>query len=92
MSEPGPWSVVVHERLGTEFAEQLSPGERRAVHDLLAVLAVDPRTGVSEPVQSAELRRALTAPAADTGQRVSVLYRVHQETCTVEILYILTGP
>jgi hypothetical protein len=92
VSEPAPWSVVVPERLSVEFAEQLAPGERRAVHDLLALLATNPRLGVAEPLPSVELRRALSAPAADTGQRVSVLYRVHDDRRTVEIIYILTGP
>ncbi|MCX5207699.1 hypothetical protein OG897_40670 [Streptomyces sp. NBC_00237] len=93
MSDPAPWSVDVPERLREEFAQQLAPGERRAVHDLLALLAADPRMGAVEPVPlSVELRRALTAPATDTGQRVSILYRVHADRRTVEIIYILTGP
>jgi hypothetical protein len=41
-------------------------------------LAVDPRdpSSSTEPITGAELRRIDTEPAADTGDRITLLYRV----------------
>lgn len=87
------WTIAIPERLNAEFAEQLSPGERRAVYLRLQQLTADPRTGtVPEPVTGAELRRTLTDPAADTGQRVTLLYRLDDATRTLAVIWILTGP
>ncbi|MDL5205361.1 hypothetical protein [Streptomyces sp. ALI-76-A] len=92
------WSVEVPPRLYEEFAH-LSAGARRAVHDVLDQLAVDPRDPHSsvEPVRGAELRRIMTQPSPDTGNRISVLYRVHEpletgEPGRVEVVWILSGP
>jgi hypothetical protein len=87
------WTIEIPARLNAEFAEQLSPGERRAVYLRLQALAADPRTNtVPEPVTGAELRRTLTEPAADTGARVTILYRVTDETRVVAVIWLLTGP
>lgn len=92
------WQVDVPERLFEEFAH-LSPGGRRVVHDLLDQLAADPRDPASstEPIQGAELRRILTDPAPDTGDRITVLYRVTDpegpdQPGRISILYIVSGP
>ncbi|MFE9406815.1 hypothetical protein ACFYNY_34470 [Streptomyces sp. NPDC006530] len=91
------WNVQVPSRLYEEFAH-LSPGGRRAVHDVLDRLAVDPREPASttEPVTGAELRRIDTAPAADTGDRITILYRVQDpdsgQPGTVTLIYVLHGP
>ncbi|MET9162063.1 hypothetical protein ABZX56_30445 [Streptomyces parvulus] len=92
------WRVEVPERLFEEFAH-LSPGGRRAVHDVLERLTVDPRDpgSTSEPIQGAELRRIMTEPAADSGDRITVLYRITEpESPTqqgrITILYIISGP
>ncbi|WP_137991701.1 hypothetical protein [Streptomyces vilmorinianum] len=91
------WIVQVPRRLYVEFAH-LAPGERRAVHDTLALLAADPRpaASASEPLQAAELRRILTKPASDTGAKITILYRVREPQGTkpghVELIFILAGP
>lgn len=92
------WQVEVPERLYPEVAH-LSPGGRRAVHDVLDQLAVDPRDPHSstEPIQGAELRRIMTAPATDTGDRITVLYRVvapegPDQPGRVIVVFILSGP
>ncbi|MEU8528138.1 MULTISPECIES: hypothetical protein [Streptomyces] len=91
------WIVQVPRRLYPEFAH-LSPGGRRAVHDALARLAEDPRDAAStaEPVKGAELRRFVSEPATDTGDRITLLYRVHEPKGRtpgrVEIIFLLAGP
>ncbi|MHC3394687.1 hypothetical protein ACLQ2E_35300 [Streptomyces lavendulocolor] len=91
------WTVEVPPRLYEEVAH-LSPGGRRAVHDVLDALAVDPRDPASstEPIAGAELRRIDTDPAKDTGDRITVLYRVHRpegdQPGRVEVIFILAGP
>ncbi|MFF3159457.1 type II toxin-antitoxin system RelE/ParE family toxin [Streptomyces sp. NPDC057910] len=92
------WTVTVPPRLYEEFAH-LSPAARRAVHDVLKQLAIDPRdpSSSTEPITGAELRRIDTAPAADTGERVTLLYRVQdadddQAAGRVSILFVLSGP
>ncbi|MER7520641.1 hypothetical protein [Streptomyces sp. NPDC126499] len=91
------WIVVVRRNLYSEIAH-LSPGGRRALHDALAALAEDPRPAESrrEPLRTAELRRVATAPAADTGITVTLLYRVHDPAegrpGQVEVLFLVAGP
>ncbi|MGG8406707.1 hypothetical protein ACM614_08850 [Streptomyces sp. 12297] len=86
------WNVLLPERLNREVAE-LTPGERKSLYIALKQLAVDPRVASSaEPVSGAELRRVLTAPAADTGGVVTVLYRVIPDTRTVAVIWIVAGP
>ncbi|MGW1767171.1 hypothetical protein ACWCQL_24270 [Streptomyces sp. NPDC002073] len=91
------WTVEVPPRLYEEVAH-LSPGGRRALHDLLDRLTVDPRDPASstEPIAGAELRRIDTAPATDTGDRITLLYRVHapegDQPGRVEAIFILSGP
>lgn len=92
------WNVTVPVRLYEEFAH-LSAGGRRAVHDVLDRLAVDPRDPASstEPITSAELRRIDTAPASDTGDRITILYRVEdpdtgEAAGTISVVFVLHGP
>ncbi|MCY0961798.1 hypothetical protein [Streptomyces sp. H27-H5] len=92
------WTVEVPPRLYDEVAH-LSAGGRRAVHDALDTLAVDPRDPASstEPIAGAELRRINTTPTKDTGDRITLLYRVHapeagQPAGRVEVIFILSGP
>ncbi|WP_433860361.1 hypothetical protein [Streptomyces kronopolitis] len=87
------WGIEFPERLNDEFAH-LSAGERRAIYDLLKRIADEPRADSStrEPITAAELRRALTDPAADSGDRVTILYRVHEETMTLQLIWFVAGP
>ncbi|NWF30886.1 hypothetical protein HW130_32360 [Streptomyces sp. PKU-EA00015] len=91
------WTVVVPPRLYEEFAH-LSAAGRRVVHDTLEGLAEDPRDPASstEPIAGAELRRITTRPTPDTGDRITLLYRVHppeqDEPGRVEVIFILSGP
>lgn len=91
------WSVDVPPPLYEEFA-RLSPGDRKAVHDVLDQLAADPRDPASstEPITGAELRRIDTAPASDTGERITLLYRVQDpegdEPGRVSVIFLLFGP
>jgi len=86
-----PWSIDFPERLNEVFAH-LSPGERHAIYDALKLLADDPRAGAEEPVTGAELRRQLTAPAEDSGGRVTILYRIHDDETRLELIWFLAGP
>ncbi|WP_455361268.1 hypothetical protein [Streptomyces sp. SYSU K21746] len=91
------WTVDVPPRLYEEFA-RLTPGGRRVVHKVLDQLAQDPRDPRSstEPIVGAELRRITTTPAPDTGDRITVLYRVQEPPGsgggTVSVIFILSGP
>lgn len=91
------WQVEVPPRLYEEFAHLTGPG-RKAVHQLLDQLAVDPRGPHSsrEPVAGAELRQIATPPTTDTGDRIAILYRVHEpapgSAGRVEIIFIMSGP
>lgn len=92
------WTVLVPPRLYEEFAHLSSAG-RKAVHDVLALLAEDPRNPATsrEPIEGAELRQISTEPTADTGDRITVLYRVHSPTTPdepgqVEVIFVLSGP
>ncbi|MFD9850505.1 hypothetical protein [Streptomyces parvus] len=91
------WAVKVPPRLYEEFA-QLSGSGRRVVHEVLAQLARDPRDPdtSTEPITGAELRRITTRPTADTGDRITLLYRVHADDPAqpghVEIIYLISGP
>ncbi|MEU9062415.1 hypothetical protein AB0D13_27000 [Streptomyces sp. NPDC048430] len=91
------WHVDVPERLFEEFAH-LSGAGLRAVHELLAQLVTDPRDPASstEPVAGAELRRITTRPTTDTGDRITLLYRVHAPSADqagrIEIIFMVSGP
>lgn len=69
------------------------------MHKVLEQLATDPRNPASstEPITGAELRRILTDPAPDTGDRITLLYRVTEpedagQPGIVSVLYIVSGP
>ncbi|MFC5724859.1 hypothetical protein ACFP1Z_32395 [Streptomyces gamaensis] len=85
------WQIVMPARLNEEMA-RLTPSGRRAVHDALAALARDPQTGAEEVIAGAEIRRHRTQPTADTGDRISVLYRVHARERRIEVIYLIAGP
>ncbi|GAA2106009.1 hypothetical protein GCM10009801_82050 [Streptomyces albiaxialis] len=78
-------------RLGETIAD-LDPPARRAVHDALATLAEDPRAGAAEPIRGAEIRRLFTRPTVATGDRITLLYRVHEAEHQVEIIWVIAGP
>ncbi|GAA0439168.1 hypothetical protein [Streptomyces luteireticuli] len=84
------WQIVMPARLGDEVAH-LTPSGRRVVHDALAALALDPHAGAEEVITGAEVRRYRTRPT-DTGDRISILYRLHADTRSVEIVFLLAGP
>ncbi|MFF4290987.1 hypothetical protein ACFY0R_37690 [Streptomyces sp. NPDC001633] len=84
------WRITLPDRLGDEIAH-LTPSGRRAVHDALAALARDPRSGTPEPITAAEIRRVTTSPD-DAGDRITLLYRVHATDRAVEIIWIISGP
>ncbi len=92
------WNIQIPERLYEEFAH-LSPGGRRVLHDVLDRLAADPRDPASttEPITGAELRRIDSESAADTGDRITLLYRVQdpdsdQQPGTITVIFVLHGP
>jgi hypothetical protein len=65
----------------------------------LTALAIDPRDphSTTEPIQGAELRRIMTQPAPDTGDRITVLYRVTDpegpdSPGRVTVLFVISGP
>lgn len=86
-----PWNIDFPERLNVEFSH-LTQGERRAIYDLIKRLADDPRQGVEEPITGAELRRAMTNPATDSGDRITILYRVHDAEHSISLVWFLAGP
>ncbi|MFK0294832.1 type II toxin-antitoxin system RelE/ParE family toxin [Streptomyces sp. NPDC090442] len=84
------WTVYLRPHLGEEIAS-LPPDGRRAVHEALAALAADPRAGIAEPITAAELRRITTGPTP-TGDRITLLYRVHEDERRLELIWIISGP
>jgi hypothetical protein len=91
VSPARPWHIDFPERLNTEFAH-LSAGERRVIYNLIKRLADDPYQGTAEPIADAELRRAMTDPAADSGDRITVLYRIHPDEHRIALVWFLAGP
>ncbi|WP_274565111.1 hypothetical protein [Streptomyces spiramyceticus] len=65
---------------------------------MLDRLTVEPRdpTSSTEPITGAELRRIDTEAAKDTGDRITILYRVHSpegdDPGRVEVIFLLSGP
>jgi hypothetical protein len=85
------WQILLPDRLGEEIAH-LEPAARRTVHSAFADLAQDPRAGVADPtITAVEIRRILTSPTP-AGERVTVLYRVHTDSRSVEIIWLIAGP
>ncbi|WP_198359178.1 hypothetical protein [Streptomyces fildesensis] len=86
------WTIDIPERLGEEFAH-LTPAGRRAVYDACRQLAQDPTiNATSEPVRGADLRRVTTDPTTGTGDRITLLYRIHHDEGRVELIFLIAGP
>lgn len=85
------WDVRIPERLNVEIAE-LRPDTRRVIYGTLKRLADDPRgNSTVEPIRGAELRRVHTEQD-QSGDRVTILYRVHPDARAVEVIWFLAGP
>ncbi|MFD9061851.1 hypothetical protein ACFVZ3_10050 [Kitasatospora purpeofusca] len=73
----------------------LRPGELDAVEKLVERLAVHPRLGIPVPGGTApevDDYTARTDPAADTGDRISVVYRLHEGMSAIFVTWIIAGP
>ncbi|MFG2692478.1 hypothetical protein [Kitasatospora sp. NPDC048407] len=65
------------------------------VEKLIERLAVHPRLGIPVPGGTdpeVDDYTARTDPAADTGDRISVVYRVHDSMRAVFVTWIIAGP
>ncbi|MFE2412300.1 hypothetical protein ACFXDE_28530 [Kitasatospora sp. NPDC059408] len=74
---------------------QLRPGELDAVEKLVERLALYPRLGIPVPGGTdpeVDDYTARTDPAADTGDRISVVYRVHEQMKSVFVTWVIAGP
>ncbi|MFJ4185516.1 hypothetical protein [Kitasatospora sp. NPDC089509] len=74
---------------------QLCPGELDAVEKLVERLAVLPRLGIPVPGGTdpeVDDYTARTDPAADSGDRISVVYRYHEAMSSVFVTWIIAGP
>lgn len=70
----------------------LSRGELDAVEKLTELLAVEPRTGRPVPGGTdpqVEDYTALTEQAADSGDRISVVYRYHEQMRSIFVTWIV---
>ncbi len=73
----------------------LRPGELDAVERLVERLAVHPRLGIPVPGGTdldIDDYTARTDPASDSGDRVSVVYRLHEPMSSVFVTWIVAGP
>ncbi len=91
---PEPLHVFLSDA-ATQILAGLRPGELDAVEKLLERLAVHPRLGIPVPGGTdpeVDDYTAGTDPAADTGDRISVVYRLHEGMKSVFVTWIIAGP
>ncbi len=92
--QPAPLHVFLSDATETALAA-LRPGELDAVEKLVERLAVHPRLGIPVPGGTdpeVDDYTARTDPAADSGDRVSVVYRYHEAMASVFVTWIIAGP
>ncbi|MDH6107865.1 hypothetical protein P3T36_006324 [Kitasatospora sp. MAP12-15] len=91
---PAPLHVFLSDAAEQALA-QLRPGELDAVEKLVERLAIHPRLGIPVPGGTdpeVDDYTARTDPAADSGDRISVVYRVHETMASVFVVWIIAGP
>jgi hypothetical protein len=91
---PEPLHVFLSDGAEQVLAK-LSPSELDVVEKLVERLAIHPRLGVPIPGGAdpeVDDYTARTEPAADTGDRVSVVYRYHEHMRSVFVTWIIAGP
>ncbi|MFD7732185.1 hypothetical protein ACFV6F_17570 [Kitasatospora phosalacinea] len=77
------------------MVEALQPSELDAVEKLIERLAVHPRLGIPVPGGTdpeVDDYTARTDPAADTGDRISLVYRVHEGMAAIFVTWVIAGP
>ncbi|RKE02957.1 hypothetical protein [Streptomyces sp. TLI_171] len=92
--QPDPLHVFLSDAAEQALAA-LQPGELDAVEKLVERLAIHPRLGIPVPGGSdpgIDDYTARTDPAADTGDRISVVYRLHETMGSVFITWVIAGP
>ncbi|MFJ7250154.1 hypothetical protein ACIQWA_36720 [Kitasatospora sp. NPDC098652] len=92
--QPAPLHVFLSDAAEAALA-QLRPGELDAVEKLVERLAIFPRLGIPVPGGTdpeVDDYTARTDPAADTGDRISVVYRVHETMKSVFVTWVIAGP
>ncbi|MFJ5927631.1 hypothetical protein ACIQF6_34050 [Kitasatospora sp. NPDC092948] len=92
--QPTPLHVFLSDAAEHALAA-LQPGELDAVEKLIERLTVHPRLGIPVPGGTdpeVDDYTARTDPAADTGDRISVVYRYHEAMSSVFVTWIIAGP
>ena len=92
--QPTPLHVFLSDAAETALAT-LRPGELDAVEKLVERLAVHPRLGIPVPGGTdpeIDDYTARTDPASDSGDRISLVYRVHESMASVFVTWIIAGP
>ncbi|MFJ5927643.1 hypothetical protein ACIQF6_34110 [Kitasatospora sp. NPDC092948] len=91
---PAPLHVFLSDAAGHALGA-LQPGELDAVEKLIERLTVHPRLGIPVPGGTdpeVDDYTARTDPAADTGDRISLVYRVHSSMAAVFVTWVIAGP
>ncbi len=91
---PAPLHVFLADAAEHALAA-LRPGELDAVEKLRERLAVHPRLGISVPGGTdpeVDDYTTRTDPAADTGDRISIVYRFHPGMAAIFVTWVIAGP
>jgi len=91
---PAPLHVFLSDAAEATLAT-LRPGELDAVEKLVERLALYPRLGIPVPGGTdpeVDDYTARTDPASDTGDRISIVYRVHEAMKSVFVTWVIAGP
>ncbi|MFJ2781568.1 hypothetical protein [Kitasatospora sp. NPDC087315] len=91
---PAPLHVFLSDAAEHALAA-LRPDELDAVEKLVERLAIHPRLGIPVPGGTdpeVDDYTARTDPAADSGDRISVVYRYHEAMASVFVTWIIAGP
>ncbi|MFJ5122976.1 hypothetical protein [Kitasatospora sp. NPDC088548] len=92
--QPAPLHVFLSDAAEAALGA-LRPGELDAVEKLLERLALYPRLGIPVPGGTdleVDDYTARTDPAADSGDRISIVYRVHETMRSVFVTWVIAGP
>ncbi|MEU4301958.1 hypothetical protein [Kitasatospora aureofaciens] len=92
--QPAPLHVFLSDAAEAALT-QLRPGELDVVEKLVERLALYPRLGIPVPGGTdpeVDDYTARTDPASDTGDRISVVYRVHEGMKSVFVTWVIAGP
>ncbi|MFF2123493.1 hypothetical protein ACFVXH_39815 [Kitasatospora sp. NPDC058184] len=92
--QPAPLHVFLSDTAEHTLAA-LRPGELDVVEKLVERLAVSPRLGIPVPGGTdpeVDDYTARTDPASDSGDRISVVYRLHEGMSAIFVTWIIAGP